>query len=149
MFFCIGSKDCFCPLVQISQQNVHLSQILEFNGRFVWSILCPSSVQKPPVTTGVLKSAVCLLATDGNVNEDVIITRPFGNGRMTCREIRRNSAGCIKFRDECEKCKEIQHLGEETRSIINNQSQIQKSWTELFTYLNKVFTLEHENSDFS
>ncbi|MEQ2239829.1 hypothetical protein ILYODFUR_008643 [Ilyodon furcidens] len=47
---------------------------------------------------------------DGNVNEDVIITKPFGNGRMTCREIRRNSAGCIKFRDECEKCKEIQHL---------------------------------------
>lgn len=47
---------------------------------------------------------------DGNVNEDVIITRPFGDGRMTCREIRRNSAGCIKFRNECEKCKEIQHL---------------------------------------
>ncbi|XP_005805221.1 clusterin-like [Xiphophorus maculatus] len=47
---------------------------------------------------------------DGSVNEDVIITRPFGNGKMTCREIRRNSAGCIKFRDECEKCKEIQHL---------------------------------------
>lgn len=47
---------------------------------------------------------------DGSVNEDVIITRPFGDGRMTCREIRRNSAGCIKFRDECEKCKEIQHL---------------------------------------
>uniref|UniRef100_A0A096M3Y7 Clusterin n=1 Tax=Poecilia formosa TaxID=48698 RepID=A0A096M3Y7_POEFO len=31
-------------------------------------------------------------------------------GKMTCREIRRNSAGCIKFRNECEKCKEIQHL---------------------------------------
>ncbi|KAM9703838.1 clusterin [Menidia menidia] len=47
---------------------------------------------------------------DGDVNEDVIVTKPFGNGRMTCREIRRNSAGCIKFREECEKCKEIQHL---------------------------------------
>ncbi|XP_041831730.1 clusterin [Melanotaenia boesemani] len=47
---------------------------------------------------------------DGSVNEDVIITKPFGDGRMTCREIRRNSAGCIKFRDECEKCKAIQHL---------------------------------------
>ncbi|XP_037541531.1 clusterin [Nematolebias whitei] len=47
---------------------------------------------------------------DGSVNEDVVITKPFGNGKMTCREIRRNSAGCIKFRDECEKCKEIQHL---------------------------------------
>lgn len=30
---------------------------------------------------------------------------------MTCREIRRNSAGCIKLKDECEKCKEIQHIG--------------------------------------
>ncbi|XP_058234749.1 clusterin isoform X1 [Hemibagrus wyckioides] len=47
---------------------------------------------------------------DGNVNEDVIITKPFGNNKMTCREIRRNSAGCIKLRDECEKCKEIQHI---------------------------------------
>ncbi|XP_034556140.1 clusterin [Notolabrus celidotus] len=47
---------------------------------------------------------------DGDVNEDVVITKPFGNGQMTCREIRRNSAGCIKFRDECQKCKEIQHI---------------------------------------
>ncbi|KAM6915288.1 clusterin [Xenentodon cancila] len=47
---------------------------------------------------------------DDGVNEDVIVTKPYGDGRMTCREIRRNSAGCIKFRDECEKCKEIQHL---------------------------------------
>ncbi|KAM9354441.1 clusterin [Pholidichthys leucotaenia] len=46
----------------------------------------------------------------GNVNEDVIITKPYGDGRMTCREIRRNSAGCLKFRDECQKCKEIQHI---------------------------------------
>ncbi|XP_031717415.1 clusterin [Anarrhichthys ocellatus] len=47
---------------------------------------------------------------DGSVNEDVVVTKPFGNGRMTCREIRRNSAGCLKFRDECQKCKEIQHI---------------------------------------
>ncbi|MBN3309163.1 CLUS protein, partial [Amia calva] len=47
---------------------------------------------------------------DGSVNEDVLVTRPFGNNRMTCREIRRNSAGCIKLRDECEKCKEIQNI---------------------------------------
>ncbi|XP_054618626.1 clusterin [Dunckerocampus dactyliophorus] len=47
---------------------------------------------------------------DGSVNEDVVITKPFGNGKMTCREIRRNSAGCLKFRDECEKCKEIEHI---------------------------------------
>lgn len=49
---------------------------------------------------------------EGSVNEDVVITRPFGNGQMTCREIRRNSAGCLRFRDECQKCKEIQHIGE-------------------------------------
>ncbi|XP_034384297.1 clusterin [Cyclopterus lumpus] len=47
---------------------------------------------------------------DGSVNEDVVITKPFANGRMTCREIRRNSAGCLKFREECQKCKEIQHI---------------------------------------
>ncbi|KAF7656292.1 hypothetical protein LDENG_00043890 [Lucifuga dentata] len=47
---------------------------------------------------------------DGSVNEDVVITKPYGNGKMTCREIRRNSAGCIKFRNECQKCKEIQHI---------------------------------------
>lgn len=49
--------------------------------------------------------------TDGKVNEDVIISKPFGNDKMTCREIRRNSAGCIKLKEECEKCKEIQHIG--------------------------------------
>ncbi|XP_066515164.1 clusterin isoform X2 [Hoplias malabaricus] len=47
---------------------------------------------------------------EGAVNEDVIITKPFGNDKMTCREIRRNSAGCLKLREECEKCKEIQHI---------------------------------------
>ncbi|XP_028253835.1 clusterin isoform X2 [Parambassis ranga] len=49
-------------------------------------------------------------ANEGSENEDVVITKPFGNGRMTCREIRRNSAGCLRFREECEKCKEIQHI---------------------------------------
>lgn len=53
----------------------------------------------------------CLVA-DGSVNEDVVITKPFGDGKITCREIRRNSAGCLRFRNECEKCKEIQHIGE-------------------------------------
>ncbi|XP_075893644.1 clusterin [Nelusetta ayraudi] len=47
---------------------------------------------------------------DGSVNEDVVITKPFGNGKMTCREIRRNSVGCLKFRNECQKCKDIQHV---------------------------------------
>lgn len=57
--------------------------------------------------------------TDGRINEDVIITKPFGNDKMTCREIRRNSAGCIKLKDECEKCKEIQHIGKCDTKIHN------------------------------
>ncbi|KAM4633164.1 clusterin [Polymixia lowei] len=47
---------------------------------------------------------------DGSVTEDVVITKPFGDGRMTCREIRRNSAGCIRLREECQKCKDIQDI---------------------------------------
>ncbi|XP_015208240.1 clusterin [Lepisosteus oculatus] len=49
-------------------------------------------------------------SNDGSINEDVIRTRPYGRDQMTCREIRRNSAGCLKLREECEKCKEIQHI---------------------------------------
>ncbi|KAK5852715.1 hypothetical protein PBY51_006561 [Eleginops maclovinus] len=49
-------------------------------------------------------------APNGSVNEDVVITKPFGDGTMTCREIRRNSAGCLKFREECQKCKDIQQM---------------------------------------
>uniref|UniRef100_A0A8C8IQ16 Clusterin n=1 Tax=Oncorhynchus tshawytscha TaxID=74940 RepID=A0A8C8IQ16_ONCTS len=44
---------------------------------------------------------------EGSVNEDVVLTKPSG---MTCREIRRNSAGCIKLRGECEKCVAIQDI---------------------------------------
>ncbi|XP_009465724.1 PREDICTED: clusterin [Nipponia nippon] len=33
--------------------------------------------------------------------------RNFSDERMVCREIRRNSAGCLRMRDECEKCREI------------------------------------------
>lgn len=34
-------------------------------------------------------------------------SRNSSNERMVCREIRRNSAGCLRLRDECEKCREI------------------------------------------
>lgn len=34
-------------------------------------------------------------------------SRNFSTDRMVCREIRRNSAGCLRMRDECEKCREI------------------------------------------
>ncbi|XP_030626858.1 clusterin [Chanos chanos] len=61
-------------------------------------------------TEGFMGSDMDFPSEDGSVNEDVVITKPFGSGKMTCREIRRNSAGCIKLREECEKCKEIQHI---------------------------------------
>uniref|UniRef100_A0A8C6JGR4 Clusterin n=1 Tax=Melopsittacus undulatus TaxID=13146 RepID=A0A8C6JGR4_MELUD len=34
-------------------------------------------------------------------------SRNSSDDRMVCREIRRNSAGCLRMRDECEKCREI------------------------------------------
>ncbi|XP_065689927.1 clusterin [Patagioenas fasciata] len=34
-------------------------------------------------------------------------SRNFSDDRMVCREIRRNSAGCLRMRDECEKCRDI------------------------------------------
>lgn len=38
-------------------------------------------------------------------------SRNFSTDRMVCREIRRNSAGCLRMRDECEKCREILAVG--------------------------------------
>lgn len=55
-----------------------------------------------------MKLPLGLFSTEGSVNEDVVVTKPSG---MTCREIRRNSAGCIKLRGECEKCVAIQDIG--------------------------------------
>ncbi|XP_041105701.1 clusterin isoform X1 [Polyodon spathula] len=46
-------------------------------------------------------------STDGKVSEDVIEYGQNRGDRMTCREIRRNSAGCLKLKEECEKCKDI------------------------------------------
>ncbi|KAM6964804.1 clusterin [Aplochiton taeniatus] len=64
-----------------------------------------------PLMMGPDDSMDMSTSDDGSVSEDVVVTKPFGNGgQMTCREIRRNSAGCIKLRDECEKCKEIQNI---------------------------------------
>ncbi|XP_067390142.1 clusterin [Emydura macquarii macquarii] len=34
-------------------------------------------------------------------------TRNSSDDRMVCREIRRNSAGCLKMKDKCDKCQEI------------------------------------------
>ncbi|XP_009082010.1 PREDICTED: clusterin, partial [Acanthisitta chloris] len=34
-------------------------------------------------------------------------SRNFSDERMVCREIRRNSAGCLRMKDQCDKCREI------------------------------------------
>ncbi|XP_051265266.1 clusterin [Dicentrarchus labrax] len=102
---------------------------------------------------------------DGSVNEDVVITKPFGNGRMTCREIRRNSAGCLKFRDECQKCREIQHIDcsgkkplegplkeelEEALAMVERFTQQYNSLLKRFEdkMLNTSFILDLLNSQF-
>lgn len=77
------------------------------------------------------------------MNEDVVITKPFGNGKMTCREIRRNSAGCLKFRNECQKCKDIQRVGEPLFSDDWNQKAkyIIRTKNDVMIYLLKSFRL--------
>ncbi|NWW90656.1 CLUS protein, partial [Rhynochetos jubatus] len=46
------------------------------------------------------------------------------DNRMVCREIRRNSAGCLRMRDECEKCREI--LSVDCRQTDPAQSQLRE-----------------------
>ncbi|NXG59831.1 CLUS protein, partial [Hemiprocne comata] len=47
-----------------------------------------------------------------------------GDDRMVCREIRRNSAGCLRLRDECEKCREI--LSVDCRQTDPAQTQLRE-----------------------
>ncbi|NXL93016.1 CLUS protein, partial [Alectura lathami] len=50
----------------------------------------------------------------------------FSNERMVCREIRRNSAGCLRMRDECEKCREI--LAVDCSQTDPEQSQLREQF---------------------
>lgn len=34
------------------------------------------------------------------------------NDRAVCKEIRHNSTGCLRMKDQCEKCREILSVGE-------------------------------------
>ncbi|XP_062344347.1 clusterin, partial [Cinclus cinclus] len=54
-------------------------------------------------------------------------SRNFSDDRMVCREIRRNSAGCLRMRDECEQCREILALdcGQEDPSQQELQEQLE------------------------
>ena len=37
---------------------------------------------------------------------------PENNDRTVCKEIRHNSTGCLRMKDQCEKCQEILEVGE-------------------------------------
>ncbi|XP_077187119.1 clusterin [Paroedura picta] len=50
--------------------------------------------------------------------------RNFSNSRMVCREIRRNSSGCLKMKEKCEKCQAI--LDVDCSETDPNQSQLRK-----------------------
>lgn len=54
-------------------------------------------------------------------------SRNSSNDRMVCREIRRNSAGCLRVRDECEQCREILALdcGQEEPSQQELRAQLE------------------------
>ncbi|NXU58805.1 CLUS protein, partial [Turnix velox] len=55
-------------------------------------------------------------------------SRNSSEDRMVCREIRRNSAGCLKMRDECQKCKEI--LALDCGQMEPGQSQLREELEE-------------------
>ncbi|XP_062857088.1 clusterin [Trichomycterus rosablanca] len=95
----------FNPFHRISRLQRSVFQEPQFHNMFR-----PMMQMTQGVFGSFINGDVDFPSEDGDTNEDVIITKPFGNDKMTCREIRRNSAGCVKLREECEKCKEIQHI---------------------------------------
>ncbi|XP_060106602.1 clusterin [Heteronotia binoei] len=50
--------------------------------------------------------------------------RNFSNNRMVCREIRRNSSGCLRMKEKCEKCQAI--LDVDCSETDPNQSRLRK-----------------------
>ncbi|XP_075454844.1 clusterin isoform X1 [Ascaphus truei] len=45
------------------------------------------------------------------------------DGKTTCKELRRNSAGCLKMRDKCEKCKEILAIDCSGKDLMHGRLQ--------------------------
>uniref|UniRef100_A0A7N4NS65 Clusterin n=1 Tax=Sarcophilus harrisii TaxID=9305 RepID=A0A7N4NS65_SARHA len=64
------------------------------------------------------------------------------NDRMVCREIRRNSAGCLKMKDQCEKCREI--LSVDCSDTDPNQSQLREKYEDALRIVEK-FGREYED----
>lgn len=48
---------------------------------------------------------------------------PDGQDQLICHEIRRNSSGCMKLSNKCEKCKELMSLGK----LIHSDKDAHKS----------------------
>uniref|UniRef100_A0A8C0VHW4 Clusterin n=2 Tax=Cyanistes caeruleus TaxID=156563 RepID=A0A8C0VHW4_CYACU len=81
-------------------------------------------------------------------------SRNFSNDRMVCREIRRNSAGCLRMRDECEECREILALDcgqedpsqQELRQQLEDAVRVAERFTRRYDSLLREFQQEMLNT---
>ncbi|XP_029794187.1 clusterin [Suricata suricatta] len=87
-------------------------------------------------------------------------------GRTVCKEIRHNSTGCLRMKDQCDKCQEILSVDcagsspsqEQLRQELNNSLQMAEKFTKLYdellqSYQEKMFNtsslLKQLNEQFS
>uniref|UniRef100_A0A8C3NHC3 Clusterin n=1 Tax=Geospiza parvula TaxID=87175 RepID=A0A8C3NHC3_GEOPR len=81
-------------------------------------------------------------------------SRNFSNDRMVCREIRRNSAGCLRMRDECDQCREILALDcgqedpsqQELREQLEDAVRVAERFTRRYDSLLREFQEEMLNT---
>lgn len=81
-------------------------------------------------------------------------SRNFSDDRMVCREIRRNSAGCLRMRDECEQCREILALDcgqadpsqQELREQLEDAVRVAERFTRRYDSLLREFQEEMFNT---
>ncbi|XP_064267553.1 clusterin isoform X5 [Passer domesticus] len=81
-------------------------------------------------------------------------SRNFSDDRMVCREIRRNSAGCLRMRDECEQCREILALDcgqedpsqQELREQLEDAVRVAERFTRRYDSLLREFQEEMLNT---
>uniref|UniRef100_U3JI22 Clusterin n=1 Tax=Ficedula albicollis TaxID=59894 RepID=U3JI22_FICAL len=81
-------------------------------------------------------------------------SRNFSDDRMVCQEIRRNSAGCLRMRDECEQCREILALDcgqedpsqQELREQLEDAVRVAERFTRRYDSLLREFQEEMLNT---
>lgn len=81
-------------------------------------------------------------------------SRNFSDDRMVCREIRRNSAGCLRMREECEQCREILALDcgtedpsqQELREQLEDAVRVAERFTRRYDSLLREFQEEMLNT---